>query len=270
MVWWIRNDVCGLVSANLTVFLLLYAQVVVVSVLLLPWYGFCYHIILYSCCTILALLSHSRAQFSDPGAVPRITPLKERPVEHGPRKHGVPHQCVRCTTIKPLSAHHCSTCLRCVVRMDHHCPWVNNCVAIFNQKYFLLFLFYTALCCFYSGALLVARFMSCTKSVRLCTVSGGQAVLCVLTFIEAIIFGLFVCIMLFDQLSAIFEPETSKKGEEPRSNYEGLCEVFGESFSWRWFLPLAMPARVYQDFEKECRCDPTLAALFEQRSSKDS
>ena len=44
--------------------------------------------------------------------------------------------------VKPARTHHCSVCQRCVYLMDHHCPWINNCVGIENQRYFLLFVFY--------------------------------------------------------------------------------------------------------------------------------
>lgn len=38
-----------------------------------------------------------------------------------------------------------------------------------------------------------------------CRISGGGVALSVIVFVEAIVFGLFTIIMLFDQLSAIFD-----------------------------------------------------------------
>jgi len=57
--------------------------------------------------------------------------------------------CKPCTLIKPDRCHHCSICRKCVLKMDHHCPWVNNCVGFANYKFFILFLFYATVYCFY-------------------------------------------------------------------------------------------------------------------------
>ncbi|CAG2164560.1 unnamed protein product [Oppiella nova] len=74
--------------------------------------------------------------------------------------------CDNCFMIKPDRAHHCSVCDQCVLKMDHHCPWfvtitchtipllhrlVNNCVSFSNYKFFILFLGYAFLLCFYSA-----------------------------------------------------------------------------------------------------------------------
>lgn len=129
-------------------------------------------------------------------------------------------------------------------------------MAIFNQKYFLLFLLYTTACTIYAGTLLVARFISCTNNLKQCTVSGIPAVLCVLCFIEAIIFGLFCLVMMYDQLSAIFENTPgidalqNKKGEA-RGRYASLCEVFGEPLNWRWWFPLTLPSSLESSFRTE-------------------
>ena len=114
--WWIRNDPCGLFSAFFTVILLLYSQYVITTVVLLPWYGAHYHLIFYSVATLLSLVSHTRAQFTNPGVVPRnlrAVAVAADGTEMQPRT------CRRCRAVKPYAAHHCSTCARCIIRMDH-------------------------------------------------------------------------------------------------------------------------------------------------------
>ncbi|PKI83554.1 protein S-acyltransferase [Malassezia vespertilionis] len=41
---------------------------------------------------------------------------------------------------KPERAHHCNTCNACILKYDHHCPWINQCVGLGNERYFILFM----------------------------------------------------------------------------------------------------------------------------------
>lgn len=50
--------------------------------------------------------------------------------------------CKKCKIMKPLRCHHCRRCNRCVMKMDHHCYWIDNCVGLYNMKYFYLTLLY--------------------------------------------------------------------------------------------------------------------------------
>jgi len=133
---------------------------------------------------------------------------------------------------------------------------VNNCVGILNQKYFLQFLFYTVIACVYGGGLLVARFISCSRTLRMCSIYGWQIGLAAVTAAMALVFGLFVSIMIWDQLCAIFENTPGIdalkqiKGVQ-KGKYESLCSVFGTPFSWRWFFPLEPELQVIRDLEEE-------------------
>ena len=249
--WWVTSDCCGLFSAFFTCFLTLYAQFVIVKVVVIPWFGWSWHIPAYTMCTVMSVWAHSKAQFTNPGAVePQAPASTSLELDKGiiylqlSSFFSVPKECKKCKAVKPVGASHCSICNRCVMRMDHHCtfhwicasilhiwkifyplcfwnglimvalyffegPWVNNCVAFFNQKYFLLFLLYTAFCCIYSGILLVARFISCSNNMRQvlkllfssfcwllsnhlylqCTVDGIYVGLCIINFVEALVFG---------------------------------------------------------------------------------
>jgi len=86
---------------------------------------------------------------------------RERDVEERLRQQQpqVLRYCRCCSSFKPPRSHHCNICkrytsslyttpltlstsLRCILRMEHHSFWINNCIGHYNQKYYLLFLFY--------------------------------------------------------------------------------------------------------------------------------
>jgi len=107
--------------------------------------------------TLLVWLICSRA---DAGVVNKSTEslyLKSFPYDdllYGEKR------CETCKIIRPARSKHCRICNRCVSRFDHHCPWVNNCVGERNVRWFLSFLFTTAVLCTYatvmSGMILLA------------------------------------------------------------------------------------------------------------------
>ncbi|XP_039661794.1 uncharacterized protein LOC120562244 isoform X1 [Perca fluviatilis] len=107
--WFIR-DICGIVCAVITWLLLLYAEFVVLFVMLLPSKNLMYSIVngtLFNILAFLALASHLRAMCTDPGAVPKGNATKEY-IESLQLKPGqVVYKCPKCCSIKPDRAHHC-------------------------------------------------------------------------------------------------------------------------------------------------------------------
>ncbi|RHZ45174.1 hypothetical protein Glove_688g39 [Diversispora epigaea] len=72
-----------------------------------------------------------------------------------------PKICKKCHLPKPERAHHCSVCKKCVLKFDHHCPWIANCVGHYNHRYFLLFMTYLVIGCFYFALVGWKEFLSC-------------------------------------------------------------------------------------------------------------
>ncbi|XP_019488547.1 PREDICTED: palmitoyltransferase ZDHHC3 isoform X2 [Hipposideros armiger] len=161
--WFIR-DGCGIACAVVTWFLVLYAEFVVLFVMLIPSRDYVYSVIngiVFNLLAFLALASHGRAMLTDPGAVPKGNATKEF-IESLQLKPGqVVYKCPKCCSIKPDRAHHCSVCKRCIRKMDHHCPWVNNCVGENNQKYFVLFTMYIALISLHALIMVGFHFLHC-------------------------------------------------------------------------------------------------------------
>ncbi|KAL4941044.1 DHHC palmitoyltransferase-domain-containing protein [Aspergillus oleicola] len=60
---------------------------------------------------------------------------------------GRPLYCSKCCHYKPDRTHHCREVDRCVQKMDHFCPWVGGVVSEKSFKFFIQFVFYTAVFC---------------------------------------------------------------------------------------------------------------------------
>lgn len=60
---------------------------------------------------------------------------------------GRPMYCSKCCHYKPDRTHHCREVDHCVQKMDHFCPWVGGVVSETSFKFFIQFVFYTAVFC---------------------------------------------------------------------------------------------------------------------------
>ena len=114
--------------------------------------------------------------------------------------------CKRCKAFKPIRAHHCSICGRCIIKMDHHCPWVNNCIGQYNQKYFLLFLFYVILGEMYAVTLILIRGYVCIQR-KDCEdpIEPMGPLVGIFMTIVSVFFLIFVCTMGCEQYDAIHD-----------------------------------------------------------------
>lgn len=116
---WCVKDVCGIICAIITWMLILYAEFVVMAVIYPStdsWLSTA-ETILFNVGCFLAVASHLRTMFSDPGAVPKGNATKEMIQQMGYREGQVFFKCPKCCSIKPDRAHHCSVCQRCVRKM---------------------------------------------------------------------------------------------------------------------------------------------------------
>lgn len=157
-------------------------------------------------------MSHMKAVFLDPGAVPLPTTRLDFSDLHSNKSEYENDEwtvCTRCETFRPPRAHHCRICKRCIRRMDHHCPWINNCVGERNQKYFLQFLVYVGLLAIYSIILIIITWLSPNdESIPQIEVQT-RMLHSIILLLESGLFGLFVIAIMVDQLHAILYDETA-------------------------------------------------------------
>lgn len=161
-------------------------------------------------------------------------------------------QCYKCESIKPPHAHHCNSCGRCIALMDHHCPWINNCVGFYTQKLFLLFNIYCLIAICYALGILFTHgveYIVESRMTETLVFDNKEFFLCALCIFELIFFGLFIIVVVCDQVSIILNRLTTIDRVRLHDNrllnfkkrgMKNFKEVFGGSFSWTWFVPIAI------------------------------
>ncbi|CAB4056078.1 ZDHHC2_15_20 [Lepeophtheirus salmonis] len=155
--------------------------------------------------------------------------------------------CMDCRSIKPDRAHHCSVCGICVLKMDHHCPWVNNCVAFFNYKFFILFLGYALLYCLYVAMTSFRYFLLFWNSE---SPAHGKFHVLFLFFVSSMfsvsLCFLFIyhCYLISRNLTTLeaFRAPIFHSGVPDRKGFHlgssaNFQEIFGDRM-WTWFAPI--------------------------------
>ena len=149
-------------------------------------------------------------------------------------------RCINCFVVRPLNSHHCSVCHRCFIDQDHHCPWVNNCIGLFNKKFFYLFLFYGFIELIYSFILFF--YYSLFKNIKNLKIEIHVIIIDVFSIVFGLIQMIVSVMLLWDQYDNISNDCVQcdfKRGIlwEKSSVKQQFQIIFGGIFNFRWLLP---------------------------------
>jgi hypothetical protein len=237
-IWVNHHDRVGAMMAAIVWVLILYSSL---TVLLLAQHQ---HVPIfvaafYMTICALALASHAKTTFTDPGAIPTCAvPIRTKDVKF----HAM---CSQCQTYKPDCAHHCRICDRCVAHMDHHCPWMNNCIGAGNMKHFLLFLVYVWTASALALILFALNYFLCENEY--CEFSGIEiqlvramtwicvgALLFTTSMLMSITYAVLTGVGTIDRLKKKATNTWHESIEEPVP----WTDIFGIAPYWTWLLPI--------------------------------
>ena len=149
-------------------------------------------------------------------------------------------RCKNCYVIRPINSHHCIVCHKCYIDQDHHCPWVNNCIGLFNKKYFILFLFYSFIQVIDSDFLFF--YYSLYKHIDQFNERPGLLAFDILSIVFGLILAIASVILFWNQYDSINNDCIQcdfKNGIllERSSEKQQFQIVFGGIFTYKWLLP---------------------------------
>ena len=164
-------------------------------------------------------------------------------------------RCKNCYVARPPNVHHCGICHACILEKDHHCPWVNNCIGLFNKKYFILYNFYAILSVIYS--IIIFCYYEICKHLDTLIYNNTYIIFSVFYIILGIIYGTFTFILLMEQKDNIKHDCTLIDYNngilmEKSTFKQQLIIIFGDKMSFKWFLPFFSGGN-YNLYENMCK-----------------
>ncbi|KAG6329831.1 hypothetical protein ID866_9257 [Astraeus odoratus] len=135
--------------------------------------------------------------------------------------------CGRCKIVKPHRTHHCRACGTCVLKYDHHCPWIGQCVGAFNQKFFVNFLLWGTVYCWWTFGSLLGLFIV-HQTVPFANFDPQVPIVIGI----AGLFGLFAFLMLITQIHLIVQNQTTVESMTARTMKDRETGVLGDAFQW--------------------------------------
>ena len=171
--------------------------------------------------------------------------------------------CVPCQQYIPPRAHHCQVCSRCVLKRDAHCFFLGNCVGHTNQRFFIVYIFYTALGSFFGvlcygtflhreiGPIVSLQMPNYLPPYAVLKWLGGSyptmAAMTLMLFYITLMAGL-ACTMLFCyQVNLVLHGQTGYEMARKSNEYDSGAQVnIREVFGRYWWLSFIIPVKFQQ------------------------
>ncbi|EGF99808.1 uncharacterized protein MELLADRAFT_94100 [Melampsora larici-populina 98AG31] len=183
---------------------------------------------------INSINKHSNQSSSNKKSIPH---QQEQPSTTTPPPPPPPRRCTKCLMthpelsippLKPPRAHHCRICGVCWLKYDHHCPWINQCVGLHNERYFLLFLVYMTISNIWVTYWGWTSFLISTNFNSKWEFNSPRLFV-ILTWVLNLVIGITVGIMMSWQLILIGKGESSVESSD-NEYYSNLLKKRGLKF----------------------------------------
>ncbi|KAL4077514.1 zf-DHHC-domain-containing protein [Scleroderma citrinum] len=136
--------------------------------------------------------------------------------------------CSRCKIVKPYRTHHCRSCGTCVLRYDHHCPWIGQCVGAHNQKFFINFLLWGSVYCWWIFGSLLGLYVKYLSTQVSASFDPQVPIVIGLSGL----FGVFAILILATQVHLILLNQTTVESMSARAMKDRENATLTAAFGW--------------------------------------